>query len=396
MEWRALRQVSSELSVMLAALAVLGFTCAELGARLPILRWIGGPVIVTTLLPSFLVYHKLLPTELVQSIGEFWQATNILYFFTTVIIIGSILSMSRQILIEGCAKIFIPLVTGSVAAAIVGTLTGMAFGNSAHDTFFYTVVPIMAGGFGEGAIPLTLGYAEILNLPQGQLFARVVPSVVLGNLTAIVCSAGLHQFSLRFPHNGGNRQLLSADIPTQDEKTSLTIEALAAAGMAALSLYLLGMVIHRITGLPAPMGMLLFAVFIKLACRTSSQLGQGARGMYRLFSRGMTYPLLFGIGVTMTPWDAFLTTLTLAHLATIIATVFTLTVTGFFVGRRIGLCPVESAIINACHSGMGGIGDMAILTSAHRMQLMPFAQLATRIGGAFTVMLTLFLLSYFG
>jgi Na+/citrate or Na+/malate symporter len=55
--------------------------------------------------------------------------------------------------------------------------------------------------------------------------------------------------------------------------------------------------------------------------------------------------------------------------------------------------PIETAIINACHSGQGGTGDVAILTAANRMQLMPFAQIATRIGGALTVTLVLILLT---
>ena len=46
--------------------------------------------------------------------------------------------------------------------------------------------------------------------------------------------------------------------------------------------------------------------------------------------------------------------------------------------------PIDVAIVNACHSGQGGTGDVAILTASNRMRLMPFAQIATRIGGAIT------------
>ncbi len=53
----------------------------------------------------------------------------------------------------------------------------------------------------------------------------------------------------------------------------------------------------------------------------------------------------------------------------------------------------HGAIVNACHSGKGGTGDVAILSAANRMQLMPFAQIATRVGGAITVTLALIVLS---
>ena len=82
-----------------------------------------------------------------------------------------------------------------------------------------------------------------------------------------------------------------------------------------------------------------------------------------------------------------------ATLVTIISTVATLMGTGFLVGRFLKMYPIETAIINACHSGQGGTGDVAILTAANRMQLMPFAQIATRIGGAITVTLVLIALS---
>jgi Na+/citrate or Na+/malate symporter len=66
------------------------------------------------------------------------------------------------------------------------------------------------------------------------------------------------------------------------------------------------------------------------------------------------------------------------------------------VGRLLKMYPIDTAIVNACHSGQGGTGDVAILTAANRMQLMPFAQIATRIGGAIVVTVTLILVAHFG
>jgi len=63
--------------------------------------------------------------------------------------------------------------------------------------------------------------------------------------------------------------------------------------------------------------------------------------------------------------------------------------TGFVVAGKLRMYPIDVAIVTACHSGQGGTGDVAILTAANRLQLMPFAQIATRIGGAVTVLLAL-------
>ncbi|MBO1021601.1 2-hydroxycarboxylate transporter family protein [Methylobacterium sp. SD274] len=386
-------EIKPDAPTMIAVLALGGFTCAEIGKRLPVLKTIGAGAIFATFIPSALVYYMLIPTPLVKAITDFTKFTNFLYLYIATIIVGSILGMDREVLIKGFLKIFVPLAAGSVAAACVGTLIGTLLGLGAYHTFFFLVVPIMAGGVGEGAIPLSIGYAAILGQGQGDVFAQVLPPVMLGSLTAIVLAGTLNAVGKRMPHLTGEGRLQ----PDRDnDVTAAKVEdapvdaaTVGAAALTAVTLYLLGVMTHHLTGLPAPVAMLFLAVLAKLASAVSPRLQAGGFVAYKFVQISMTYPLLFAIGVSMTPWDKLVAAFTLANLVTIVSTVVTLMGTGFLVGRRLGMYPIETAIVNACHSGQGGTGDVAILTAANRMALMPFAQIATRIGGALTVTGTL-------
>ena len=394
--------IKGEISTMIAVLVIGGFTCAEIGKRLPVLRNIGAGAIFATFVPSALAYYKWLPPQLEKSVVEFTKYTNFLYLFIACIIVGSILGMDRQVLIKGFLKIFVPLAVGSLAAAVVGTAIGTLLGLGAYHTFFFVVVPIMAGGVGEGAIPLSVGYSEIMHQPQGDIFAQVLPPVMLGSLTAILLAGTLNFVGKRYPHLTGEGRLQPGEHdamdPAQedavDEKGSpLDVSTVAAAGLSAITLYLLGVMCYRLFGLPAPVAMLFLAVLAKLSSAVSPHLQQGGFVVYKFFSTAVTYPLLFAIGVSMTPWDKLMAAFNLPNLITIVATVTTLMGIGALVGRLLNMYPIEAAIINACHSGQGGTGDVAILTAANRMQLMPFAQIATRIGGAITVTVVLILLA---
>jgi len=105
-------KLPTEINVAIAVLAVGGFTCAELGKRLPLIGRMGGGAIFATFIPSVLVYYQVLPATLVSSVTDFTKSTNFLYLFITAIIVGSILGMDRRVLIGGFARIFIPLAAG--------------------------------------------------------------------------------------------------------------------------------------------------------------------------------------------------------------------------------------------------------------------------------------------
>lgn len=388
----------NDVCTMLAVLAVGGFICAELGKRIPIIKEVGGGAIFATFIPSYLAFKGYVPPVIVKTVTDFTKQTNFLYLFIACIIVGSILSMDRTVLIRGFLKIFVPLAAGSAAAALVGVGVGMLLGLGAKHALFYIVVPIMGGGVGEGAIPLSVGYSEILHLKQGEEFARVLPPVMFGSLTAILLAGTLNFVGKKFPHLTGEGRLQpgeSDELHPQEEEISghMDVSHIAAGASIAITLYLLGVAANTLPPetfrLPAPVVMLFLAVAVKLARGVPPQLQQGAGVVYKFFRTAVTYPLLFAIGVALTPWDKLMEALHPANLVTIIATVATLMTVGFFVGRWMKLYPIEAAIVNACHSGQGGTGDVAILTAANRMQMMPFAQIATRIGGAITVTLAL-------
>jgi CCS family citrate carrier protein len=393
--------VPSDILMAIVLLSMGGFACAELGKRIPIIRNIGAAAIFATFIPSFLAFHQLLPASILNSVTQFTKDSNFLYLFISCIIVGSILGMDRGVLINGFLKIFVPLAAGSVVGAVVGTIVGVLLGLGAYHTFFFIVVPIMAGGVGEGAIPLSIGYSQILHQAQGDLFAQVLPPVMLGSLTAILLAGTLNYVGKKYPHLTGEGRLQPGEhdeleFEEDDEDAHVDVTTIAAAVVTAVTLYLIGALTQRLLNFPAPVAMLVIAVMLKLARAVSPSLQLGAFHVYKFFSTAVTYPLLFAIGVSLTPWDKLVAAFTVPYLITIVSTVVAIITTGFFVGGWLKMYPIDTAIVTACHSGQGGTGDVAILTAGNRMQLMPFAQIATRIGGAVTVTMVLIALTQIG
>lgn len=405
----ALGKLPKDITTSLAVLVLGGSLCSEIGKRTPILKMIGGAAIVSAFLPSYLTYAGLIPPLIAKSVTEFTKSTQFIYLFISAIVVGAIFSMDRATLVKGFFKIILPLGIGSVAACGVGLLVATAMGIPLKEALFFTIAPIMGGGVGEGVIPLSIGYAEILGngYSQGEMLARLLPVALFANLVSIACAGILNWIGKKYPQFSGNGHLQSGERDDQlvenehkrghdDNHVYVDVTTIAAGGVTAIVLYLVGVMSHSLAGIPAPIGMLLAAILLKVFMVVPPSLEEGARSVSRFFTVSVTYPLMFAIAVSSTPWKDLIAAFHPAQLITIAATVITLTTVGFLVARWFSLNPVESAIVNACHSGLGGTGDVAILTAAERLGLMPFAQIATRIGGAITVMLALFFMSKVG
>ncbi len=387
-------EVATDLPMMIGLTVLLSFICAEVGHRIPGLRMVGGAVIVATFLPSALAYYGVLPADLVGAVSNFTKGSNYLFLYISAIIVGSVFAMDRTVLIRGFVKIFAPLAAGTVAAVIVGEAVGAALGLGARHALYYVVLPVMAGGVGDGAVPLSLGYAGVLHRGFGGQFAQILPAVMIGSLFAILIAGALNWLGKRRPQWSGEGRLqpggqFDAFLKRDEPAPQADVMSIAAGAVTAVALYLVGELAFRAWKLPAPVVMLVLAVVMKLGWSVTRKLEIGADAVFQMFAKVGTYPLLFMVGVAWTPWEKLLAALAPANLITILATVVTLIGVGFWVGRKVKLYPIEAALVNATHAGQGGTGGVAILTAAERMELMPFAQIAIRIGGAIVVSLTL-------
>jgi Na+/citrate or Na+/malate symporter len=393
-------KVASDLLTSIAILTVGGFTCGEIGKRLPVIKHLGAAAIFATFLPSYLVYAHLLPEPVIASTKEFFQVSNFLYLYICCIIVGSILGMDRASLIRGAVKIFVPLVSGLLVAAGAGTLMGTLLGLGTYHTFFYIIVPMMGGGVGEGVIPISIGYALIKGGNQGVILAEILPMVMMSGFTCVVFSALLDYYGKLKPRLTGNGRITPGEDEIADVKSTtagpIDATTVAATGVTAVALYLIGVLGQKMFNFPAPLSMIFLAFFMKAVNAISPQLQQGGQIIQKFFATAVTYPLLFAVGVSLTPWDKLVGAFTILNIVVIVFTVAVLMTTGFLVARLINMYPIDVAVVCSCSAAQGGTGDVAILTAANRLTLLPFCSIATRLGGASMVSTALILMRLLG
>src|SRR5690606_4131248 len=121
-----------------------------------------------------------------------------------------------------------------------GLLSGFGFLRS----IFVIGIPIMGGGMGAGAIPLSQIMAGPLDLEPEAALSQMVPAVALANALAIVTASILHRLGPRYPALCGEGRLMKAEtaLPLagcdSDESTvnlaSLGMELIMSAGFLAL------------------------------------------------------------------------------------------------------------------------------------------------------------------
>lgn len=374
----------------LAVIMTLGFALAQLGKSIPVLRDIGGPAILCLMVPSVLVYFNVFQPNVMSTVHLLMKDANLLYFVIASLVVGSILGMNRVILIQGMIRMFVPLVVGTVTAVITGLLVGKLFGFTFYHTFFFIIVPIIGGGIGEGILPLSLAYSAILGATPDVYVAQLAPAAVLGNIFAIVTAGVLARIGMQRKALSGDGMLIrsaqeNAMFAIKEQSGNVDFQLMGGGLLVICAFFIVGGLFEHIVHIPGPVLMILFAVLCKFCRVIPASMETGAHSFYKFVSTALVWPLMIGLGMLYVPLESVVAVFSVGYVVVCGSVVLSMGLVSFLIAPYLKMFPVEAAIVTCCHSGLGGTGDVAILSASNRMGLMPFAQIATRIGGASTV-----------
>ncbi len=374
----------------LIVLMVIGEGLNTLGNSIPIVRTYLGGSVICILGAAVIQSFEFIPEDTHIILDNFVNKEGFLVFYISALITGSLFNIDRNLLLKGTVKL---LPTAFMALAVgvsLSGLLGMVMGDTFLEGVLYIGIPMTSGGMTAGSVPLSAMYASVLGRDAGDILTQIAPATVLGNCVAIVLGGLANNLGDRRPKLTGNGRLVNDghEVPAQPPMKP-TFALLCTGLVISIAFYQLGALCHHfIEIVPAYAWMIIAVVLVKGTGILSPRLEDAAREWGQFAIHSWTAAALTGIGATLIDLKTILHTITPFYLLTVVLVVAAITVTAAVVGKWMGFYPLESSIAaGMCTTNMGGSGNVAVLSSAKRMELLPFAQIVTRSCGA--VMLTL-------
>ncbi|MBC5831148.1 2-hydroxycarboxylate transporter family protein [Vibrio metschnikovii] len=381
----------------IGVMVVVGYILNLIGDKTPIInQFFGGGAIVVIFGSSYLFHSGIMPHETTETVTTFVKGGGFLSFFIASLVTGSILGMDTQVLKKAALK-YIPVILGGVACAFLfAGLVGSLLGEEFFSSVMLIALPIMGGGMGAGAVPLVEIMSGNTGMSAEMLLSKMVPALAIGNAMAIVIAGLLDKLGKVYPSLTGNGQLIrgNAEQPVASENESpISINVLGIGALLAITMYFVGTMLSDVISMHPYALMILFVALVKVMGLIPRELEKAAHGWYKFVVDNLTPALLVGIGVAYTDLNQILASLTMVYFLMVLATVLGAVVGAALIGRLIGFNPIEAAITaGLCMANMGGTGDVAVLAASKRMELMPFAQISSRIGGALMLIMATFII----
>ncbi|NYB73663.1 2-hydroxycarboxylate transporter family protein [Sedimentibacter hydroxybenzoicus DSM 7310] len=379
-----------------AFMMIVGALLDVVGNNTPIVKtFFGGGPIVIIFGSAALVYFNILPEVVTKNVDTFMKGGGFLDFYIAALITGSILGMNKKLLIKAAIRYFPCILGGLLVAMGLVSIGGLAFGYTPAEAIAYIGIPIMGGGMGAGAVPIADVFSKGLGLPTEQILSRLVPAVALGNAIAIVFGGILDRVGKKYPKLSGNGKLMEIGQDELKEKVDNEPFALSDFGIGiaiATTFFTFGNIVAFVMknyvgiDIHSYAWMIISVAIAKAINILPTKYEKSCAKWYQFVASNWTPALLMGIGIAYTDLGQVISAFTPSYLILCFLVVLGAVLGTALVGKLVGFYPIEAAITaGLCMANMGGTGDVAVLTAANRMELMPFAQISSRLGGAFII-----------
>ena len=372
------------------ALMVLGEGLNFLGNHTPVVKTYLGGSVICILGAAVIQALGLIPEQTHEILDNFVNKEGFLVFYISALITGSLFNIDRGLLIHATVKLLPTAVISLAVGVILSGLLGMVMGDSFLEGILYIGIPMTSGGMTAGAVPLSAMYSSVLGTDAGQILTRIAPATVLGNCVAIIFGGLANNIGERKPSLTGNGCLVNDGHEVKKQPPMKPTFALLCTGLIiSMAFYELGAICHHfISIVPTYAWMIVAVVIVKGTGILSERLEDAAREWGQFAIHSWTAAALTGIGATLIDLKTILHTITPFYLLSVVLIVGAITLTAGLIGIKMGFYPLESSIAaGMCTTNMGGSGNVAVLSSSKRMELLPFAQIVTRSCGA--LMLTI-------
>lgn len=372
------------------ALMVLGEGLNFLGNHTPVVKTYLGGSVICILGAAVIQALGLIPEQTHEILDNFVNKEGFLVFYISALITGSLFNIDRGLLIRATVKLLPTAVISLAVGVILSGLLGMVMGDSFLEGILYIGIPMTSGGMTAGAVPLSAMYSSVLGTDAGEILTRIAPATVLGNCVAIIFGGLANNIGERKPSLTGNGCLVNDGHEVKKQPPMKPTFALLCTGLIiSMAFYELGALCHHfISIVPTYAWMIVAVVIVKGTGILSERLEDAAREWGQFAIHSWTAAALTGIGATLIDLKTILQTITPFYLLSVVLIVGAITLTAGLIGIKMGFYPLESSIAaGMCTTNMGGSGNVAVLSSSKRMELLPFAQIVTRSCGA--LMLTI-------
>lgn len=389
---------------------IVGTAIGFVGDRIPIWnQWLGGGILLANMVASVIATYHIFPKATVTALTTFNGKTGFLELYVVTLIFGSVLSVNRKLLIRSFVG-YIPTILGAVAGSFLLCAGAAAIvGKSPIDTVLSIAMPIMGGGNGAGAIPMSKMWGEITGKDPSSWYAAAYATLTLGNIVAVLFAAILNKLGELHPSLTGHGQLMEVNdevlaktLNEKEEIGEITPAHYAAAFVMATFVYTfahfyagkvsiinnvlhLGFKVHKFAF------MIIFVAILNIVNCIPAEIKEAAKRTQSFFVKYMSYPLLFCVGLG-TNINDYIKVFSIQNMIIIFAIVLGACIGAAIIGKLFHFYPIEAMITAAlCMANAGGSGDVQVLGTAKRMELMPYAQISSRIGGAIILLIASFM-----